>query len=73
MEAFTATFSRLSDDDLKNLYYDLRDQLATIAGELMRNGLANESPEQLARTKTLDLLTLQIDAVSSIVKSRRNP
>jgi hypothetical protein len=73
MEAFTATFSRLSDADLKNLYYDLRDQLATIAGELMRNGLANESPEQLARAKTLDLLTLQIDAVSSIVKSRRNP
>lgn len=73
MEAFTATFARLSDADLKNLYYDLRDQLATIAGELMRNGLANESPEQLARAKTLDLLTHQIDAVSSIVKSRRNP
>jgi hypothetical protein len=73
MEAFTATFSRLSDADLKDLYYDLRDQLATIAGELMRNGLANESPEQLARAKTLDLLTLQIDAVSSIVTSRRNP
>ena len=73
MEAFAATFSRLSDADLKELYYELRDQLATIAGELMRNGLANESPEQLARAKTLDLLNHQIDAVSSIVKSRRNP
>ena len=71
MDAFIGTFNKLTDIQLKDLYYELRDTLAEITGEFMRNYPANVGPEQLARGQKMDLIGLQLNAVSHIVKSRR--
>ena len=72
MEAFIRTFSMLTDSQLENLYTDLRDKLAELAGELMENGMNNESNEQLERAKQMDQIGLQLKAVTAIVKARRS-
>lgn len=72
MEAFISTFSMLTDSQLENLYTDLREKLAELAGELMENGMDNESKEQLERAKQMDQIGLQLKAVTAIVKARRS-
>jgi hypothetical protein len=73
MEAFIRTFSKLTDEQLKELYYELRNNLAEVTGEFSKNYPAkNDTPEQLDRGKKMDLIGLQIEAVSNIVKSRRS-
>ena len=72
MEAFISTFSMLTDSQLENLYTDLREKLAELAGELMENGMNNESKEQLERAKQMDQIGLQLKAVTAIVKARRS-
>ena len=72
MDAFIRTFSMLTDSQLENLYTDLREKLAELAGELMENGMDNESNEQLERAKQMDQIGLQLKAVTAIVKARRS-
>jgi hypothetical protein len=72
MDAFIRTFSMLTDSQLENLYTDLREKLAELAGELMENGMSNESNEQLDRAKQMDQIGLQLKAVTAIVKARRS-
>ena len=72
MDAFIRTFSVLTDSQLENLYTDLREKLAELAGELMENGMHNESNEQLERAKQMDQIGLQLKAITAIVKARRS-
>ena len=72
MDAFIRTFSMLTDSQLENLYTDLREKLAELAGELMENGMSNESNEQLERAKQMDQIGLQLKAITSAVKARRS-
>ena len=71
MEAFTNAITKLTDSQLKDLYYELRDNLAEITGEFIKNYPWNVGSEQVARSQKMDLIGLQIKAVSAIVKSRR--
>jgi hypothetical protein len=72
MDAFIRTFSMLTDSQLENLYTDLREKLAELAGELMENGMSNESNEQLERAKQMDQIGLQLKAITASVKARRS-
>jgi len=72
MDAFIRTFSMLTDSQLENLYTDLREKLAELAGELMENGMSNESNEQLERAKQMDQIGLQLKAITAAVKARRS-
>lgn len=70
MEAFIGEFEKLTDAQLQQNYYKLRDELLEITKEVMKTYPLDTSHEQMARGEKMGVIGSKIEAISQIVKSR---
>ena len=74
MEAFTATFALLSNDELANTYVTLWEEMLMLAGELSRLiGHQTLTPEQIASAERLNQVNREVSQVLTEMNKRGIP